>query len=320
MLSGTLAYAEVAMLLDRAHNNDTAVSLYAVERARGDPMGRWVIGGLFLLLTGVIGAQVSGRAVSGSAGATTAGVTTANALKNAPFSAEVVTLYDRGLDNGGHIHRETHGKIFRDSQGRVRTDSGTPSAQSSTDKFDHVTINDPVQRVIINLNPKMKTATIFHVGQGVGPTAPIGMANVGGSPVNVAPAQQGLKPAERNAIPGTTTTSKMGAKLGTTPVETRTEALGSRTIEGVSATGSRTTRIIDAGMMGNEKPIVSVSETWFSPELKMTVLTKTDDGQSGHSTVKLVNITRTEPIAQLFQVPADYIVKDTEPATASVKH
>jgi hypothetical protein len=112
----------------------------------------------------------------------------------------------------------------------------------------------------------------------------------------------------------------MGAKLYTTTVDTKTEALGSRTIEGVSATGTRTTRIIDAGSMGNDKPIVSVSETWFSPELKMTVLTESDDGQSGHSTMKLVNITRTEPVAQLFQVPSDYTVKETEPATASVKH
>ena len=45
-----------------------------------------------------------------------------------------------------------------------------------------------------------------------------------------------------------------------------------------------------------------------------------DDGRSGHNTMKLVNITRTEPMAQLFQVPSDYTVKENEPATASVKH
>jgi hypothetical protein len=112
----------------------------------------------------------------------------------------------------------------------------------------------------------------------------------------------------------------MSAMLTTTPVQTHTEALGSKYIEGVNATGTRTTRIIDAGSQGNDKPIVSVTETWFSSELKMTVLSETDDGQSGHSIMKLVNITRTEPVAQLFQVPSDYTVKETEPATASVKH
>ncbi len=252
---------------------------------------RWMLAGLLLLLTGIAGAQVSMRAVAGPAGVTNA--TALAAVKNAPFSAEVVTLYDRTLDNGGHIHRETRGKIFRDSQGRMRTNSETPSAQPGAEKSAHITINDPVQKVIINLNPKLKTAIIFHFTKAVGPTA-VGTGNVGGAPVNVAPM--------------------------TTPVATRTEALGSKYIEGVNATGTRTTRIIDAGSQGNDKPIVSVTETWFSPELKMTVLSETDDGQGGHSTMRLVSITRTEPVAQLFQVPSDYTVKDTQPATASVKH
>jgi hypothetical protein len=132
--------------------------------------------------------------------------------------------------------------------------------------------------------------------------------------------QAAPKSAESKPTPGVITTSKMGAKLYTNPVDTRTETLGNKYIEGVNATGTRTTRIIDAGSQGNDQPIVAVTETWFSPELKMTVLTESDDGRSGHSTMKLVNITRTEPVAQLFQVPSDYTVKDTEPATASVKH
>jgi hypothetical protein len=279
---------------------------------------RSVLAAFVLLVAGVVGAQVNGHPVVSPAGASN---TSAAAVKNSPFSAEVVTQYDRTLDNGGHIHRETRGKIYRDSQGRMRTDSEMPPAQPGTEKLERVTINDPVQKVIINLNPKGKTATIFHFAQGIGPSASLGMATVAGAPVNVAPSvQPGLRSPERNPSGGMAATSKPAGKISTTPVETRTEALGSRTIEGVIATGTRTTRTIDAGSMGNDKPIISVTEIWFSPELKMTVLTETDDGQSGHSIMKLVNIARTEPVAQLFQVPSDYIVKDTEPATASVKH
>ena len=275
---------------------------------------RWMLAGLLLLVTGIAGAQVSARAVAGPAGVTN--ITASAAVKNAPFSADVVTLYDRALNSGNHIHRETRGRVFRDSQGRMRTDSETPSLQPGTEKFEHTTINDPVQRVIINLNPRAKMATIFHLAQGVGPTA-IGMGHVGGAPANLAPTPGTAEP---KPAPGAITTSKMGAKLYTTAVETRTENLGSKLIEGVNATGTRTTRIIDAGSQGNEKPIVSVTETWFSAELDTTVLSEGDDGQSGHSMMKLVNITRTEPDAQLFQVPPDYTVKDTTPATASVKH
>jgi len=279
---------------------------------------RWILTGLLLLVTAIAGAQVSTRAVATPAGVTSAPSPTA--VKNAPFSAEEVTLYDRTLDNGSHTRRETHGKIFRDSQGRLRTDSETLAAQPGAEKFEYTTINDPAQRVIINLNPKLKTATIFHFAKGVGPTA-TAMGSVGSAPVNVAAAQAAARSAESKPTPGVSATSKMSATIGTTsPVQTRTEALGSKYIEGVNATGTRTTRIIDAGSQGNDKPIVAVTETWFSPELQMVVLTESDDGRSGHNTMKLVNITRTEPVAQLFQVPSDYTVKETEPATASVKH
>ena len=262
--------------------------------------------------------QVSGRAVSSPAGVASASL--AGPVKNSPFSADVVTQYDRALDNGGHIHRESRGKIFRDSQGRMRTDSETPSSQPGAEKSEHVTINDPVQQVIINFNPKLKTGTIFHFTQGVGPTA-VGMGNVASAaPVNLAPMQPQAATSEPKPSSGGMTTSKMSGGFGTTPVQTRTEPLASKYVEGVNATGTRTTRIIDAGSQGNDKPIVSVTETWFSPELKMTVLSETDDGQGGHSTMKLENITRTEPAAQLFQVPSDYAMKDTQPATASVKH
>ncbi len=171
---------------------------------------RWALTGLLLLATGIVGAQVSGRAVAGPAGVSNAPATAA--VKNAPFSAEVVTQYDRALDNGGHIHRETRGKIFRDSQGRMRTDNEMPPVQPGTEKLERVSINDPVQKVIINLNPKGKTATIFHFGQGVGPAAPLGMANVAGAPVNLAPLQPGMKSADRNATPGASNQCKNGTE------------------------------------------------------------------------------------------------------------
>src|ERR1039457_1693389 len=194
---------------------------------------RWILAGLLLLVTGVAGAQVSARAVAGPAGVTNASASAA--VKNAPFSAaDVVTLYDRAMDNGNHIRRETRGKVFRDSQGRVRTDTETPSVQPGTEKFEHTTINDPVQRVIINLNPKLKTAMIFHLPQGVAPTA-IGMGNAAIAPVNVASGQAAPKAPESKPTSGVITTSKTGAKLYTTSVETRTEALGSKIIEGVNA-------------------------------------------------------------------------------------
>jgi hypothetical protein len=261
-------------------------------------------------------------------------------IKNAPFSAEVITQYDRTLDNGGHIHRESRGRIYRDSQGRMRTESQTAALQPGSERSDHrITITDPLQQVIIELNPKNKTATIFHFGD-VSPapvtnakqSKPKDMSKIRlcpappklGAPsqpdigIPQVPSGQGSAPSNQSIPARDSTTSRMDASIvanaGATVVP-----LGTKTIEGVSATGSRTTRTMNPGTMGNDRRIVSISDTWTSTDLQVTVLTETDDGQAGRSTMKLVNIVRSEPSAALFQIPPDYTVKENV-STASASH
>jgi len=261
-------------------------------------------------------------------------------VRNAPFTADVITQYDRTLDNGAHIHRESRGKIFRDNQGRMRTESRAPSVKPGSPNYDHITINDPVQQIIIYLNPKNKTATILRLSD-VDPSAPAESAKqskpkgkntirVGGQPgigsgptdtlgVPQVPGGQGSLPAAHPVQAPDGTTSKMDATIFANTAGATIVPLGTKIVEGASATGTRTTRTINAGTMGNDKPIVCITDTWVSSDLKVTVLTETDDGQAGHSTMKLVNIVRSEPNASLFQVPADYTIKDNVSA-ASLKH
>lgn len=97
-----------------------------------------------------------------------------------------------------------------------------------------------------------------------------------------------------------------------TPPNVQTENLGKQLIEGVEAEGTRTTRTIPAGEIGNEQPIQIVSERWYSPELQVVVMTRSSDPRAGETTYRLTNIVRAEPSASLFQLPADYTVKDAE--------
>ena len=60
-----------------------------------------------------------------------------------------------------------------------------------------------------------------------------------------------------------------------------TEALGTRSIEGVTAEGTRTTSTIAAGAIGNVMPIEVVTERWYSRELQMAVLISRQDPRSG---------------------------------------
>jgi hypothetical protein len=86
----------------------------------------------------------------------------------------------------------------------------------------------------------------------------------------------------------------------------KTEALGTRTIAGVSAEGTRTTVTIPAGAVGNERPIEIVTETWRSPELKLVVTSNTSDPRFGETRYELRNIVRAEPAPSLFEIPSDY--------------
>lgn len=92
---------------------------------------------------------------------------------------------------------------------------------------------------------------------------------------------------------------------------TNTQPLAKQMVEGVECEGTRAVTTMPAGAIGNERPIETVNETWFSQELKMIILSKRSDPRFGESTYRVTNISRSEPDAMLFQVPPDYAVKDS---------
>jgi len=98
----------------------------------------------------------------------------------------------------------------------------------------------------------------------------------------------------------------------------RNESLGKQSIEGVEAEGTRKTIEIPAGEIGNERPIEIVFERWYSSELQMVVMTRHSDPRFGETTYRLMNINRSEPAHELFEVPADYTVKSPPGIGANV--
>jgi TonB family protein len=92
---------------------------------------------------------------------------------------------------------------------------------------------------------------------------------------------------------------------------TDTEKLGKQKIEGVECEGTRAVTTMPAGAIGNERPIETVNETWYSPELQMTIQSRRSDPRFGESTYHVTNIVRSEPDAALFQIPSDYTIIDS---------
>ncbi len=89
--------------------------------------------------------------------------------------------------------------------------------------------------------------------------------------------------------------------------------LPGKDIEGLRANGERTTWVIEAGMIGNDKPLQITREVWTSPELMVTVSSRDFDPRSGETNYRLKNLKRGEPDAALMRVPADYAKPASKP-------
>ncbi len=72
----------------------------------------------------------------------------------------------------------------------------------------------------------------------------------------------------------------------------------------------RSTLTIPAGEIGNTFPIEITDESWYSPELQLMVMTNRSDPRTGKTTYRLPHLTRSKPIPSLFEVPADYVIRE----------
>ncbi len=247
---------------------------------------QWMAAGLALLLGAAYAcAQVvgGGSTISGTLTASATVNLSASGVKGVPFSADVIEESDQALVDGNHIRREMHGRIFRDSEGRSRQETEFPTLMAGGEKRMRVMIMDPVQQLAITLDPQNKIATIRHLGQHRLPVT--------------------VEANKRAAVPSPQTYVRKASHM-------KQEDLGTMEIEGFVAAGKRFTHTIEAGSIGNDKPLISVNETWFSDDLKTLLLTKSEKPEFGQHIRKLVNIHTGNPDPLLFQPPPDYTVKD----------
>jgi len=231
-------------------------------------------------------------------------------IKGAPFCATVSTEHTQNLSDGNRIHTTESAQLCRDSEGRTRREAALnlmgAAPQTSTPKL--VTIIDPVAKVRYLLDASDKIA---HKTPLILPDLPPGEKGPGAA--GKIRDKQILMMDSGSAGPEFTR-EVMIRRAGPDRNEddTASESLGDQTIEGIHVTGMRLTTTIPAGKMGNEKPITVISERWFSPELKVAVMTKHDDPWAGELKTEFTNVSTAEPDASLFTVPADYKIIDAK--------
>ena len=219
-------------------------------------------------------------------------------VKGAPYTANATTETTQTLGDGNRIVNKTTALLARDSEGRTRREESfthVGGLQANASKV--VMINDPVAHIQYMSEPGMggegmvlstadaKGDKLYHIQIG-GPESKEKLANPGGKVFF----HKTLGSAEITDETGISTNQKH-------------ESLGTQVMEGLTVEGTRDTRTIPAGAIGNEKPIVITSEIWTSPDLQTIVLSKRNDPRFGETVYQLTNITRSEPDPALFQVP-----------------
>lgn len=253
---------------------------------------------------------------AGSMGGVTSGAFERGSVRGAPYSATINNESIQTLADGNRIVQTSSGTTARDAQGRTRQDTALPAIGNlAADNVPRlVFLQDPIAQTSYTLNLSEKTAQKMPVFA----PPPGGPAVLPGTSVTMKFVEAtGSVPAPMADAGPTTVASGPAAGMffqkrvfNDEQTQVTTEDLGSQTMEGVLVSGVRTTHIIPAGQIGNERPITIVTEVWTSPELRTVVYSKRSDPRMGEQTFRLTNIVRGDPDAALFTVPADFKIAE----------
>jgi TonB family protein len=265
-------------------------------------------------------------------------------VKGAPYSAQAVTESTQVLLDGNRIVNKSVAMIYRDNEGRTRreqTIKAIGGLARGGETSQAIFISDPVASTSYSLDPKTQIARKmppmrFKI-QAAGGASGSSKSDEPGAAVgygsNVQQAIVGSEQGDkyRIALESDAQLKRQDAQLKRQDAQlkqqvdtgvglgwldkrhpsAKTETLGKQNINGIEAEGTRTTVTLAPGEIGNERAIEIVSERWFSPELQMIVMTRHSDPRFGENTYQLIDINRTEPARELFQVPPGYKIEES---------
>jgi|GEM_PF-6644548 len=202
-----------------------------------------------------------------------------------PFTVTVKHSFEHKLSDGNTIRWSTEATESRDENGRTMEErilgcqldnSGRPQLRVDFNVFDH----------------KSQTTTHWSTGPGTTNEA----RTIHPHPI------QSIPPSRVHI------TTPMASPMRT---PRSNESLGSRTIAGIEASGSRYTETLSAEETGSETPIKIVHEHWMSvDQTHKTLMIVTDDPRTGRLTWEVTSITLGPPDPSLFTPPTDYTIVD----------
>jgi hypothetical protein len=196
-------------------------------------------------------------------------------VTGAPYSAMGTSETVTTLPDGNRIVRQNTVRMWRDSDGRTRSEYSLSSIGGPVPLEVNSTLT------VID-DPAAGTRYLVQPGQNVA-TQSIEACR---APLEGEPGFVGPVRAPRGAL-----------------TMSRPQRLGERTLDGETVAGSRIEATIPAGAIGNEQPITMTAEQWYGRKLQVVVEATYRDPRTGETRYKLRNIKRQEPDAALFRAP-----------------
>ena len=202
---------------------------------------------------------------------------TVTPVDGAPFSAIVVIKNERPMPDGSVDTKRTINLIGRDSRGRIHNERRRlmPELFRGDPQLIEVHIFDPQTRLNTFYDPAS------HI-------------------------------ARQRLLPEPIKTASQFVPYQSNP-QVKVEELGTTTLNGLYAKGTRRTFTVPAKFSGTGAPVEVVDEYWYSEDLHINLLVRRTDPRTGVQTVGISSIKREEPAPAFFEVPEGYKTVDMTP-------
>jgi hypothetical protein len=202
-------------------------------------------------------------------------------VPHAPFTATLATEWIKYAADGGTVTLVNQRRIARDGQGRIYGERWwlVPKSGKVESTMNWIQLADPKQRTLYNCSTEKHICDLLVY--------------------DPADALSAMSPRRGSSGP-----------LANGDGNVVWEDLGTRNIAGVDTVGARETTTSNAGTMGNDQPLVSMSEYWHSEQLGINLLSIRTSPFFGKQTFTVTELTAAEPDSQLFELPAGFKIND----------
>jgi hypothetical protein len=203
-------------------------------------------------------------------------------IKNAPFSLTLDTEWSRPLNGGGSYTLVNRRHIMRNSEGLIYQERWilVPKGGKIQSTMNWIQISDPEKHFYYNCSVENKVCTKMPYG---GSATKVYMPLIGTS--GPLPDGSGVQ---------------------------KHEDLGAGSVEGLPTVGYRDTTTINPGVFGNDQPMTTTREFWYSSKLGFNLMSVLDSPRTGKQVFTVTDISTVEPDPKFFSIPDGYVGPDTQ--------